>query len=81
MHDDGAVRVPGVLEDVALLEALAVHDGGVDGREGHVVDAGPLLRQQQLLQPGNARQRMSGSHAALQRNGMVGWTCLRGNGG
>ena len=46
VHDDGAVGVSGVAEDVHLLEALAVQNRGVDRREGNVVEPRPLLSQQ-----------------------------------
>ena len=52
MHDDGTPGVCRVLEDVALLKTLPVHDRGVDLWKWHIVEAGPLHSKHQLLQRG-----------------------------
>ena len=50
VHDYGASGIGGVLKDIALLEPLPVHHGGVDFREWHIIEAGPLHGKHQLLQ-------------------------------
>ena len=49
VKDDGTARVVLVLEHVAFLQTFPVHHGLVDGREWHVVQLGPLSREEQLL--------------------------------
>jgi len=49
VKDDGTARVVLVLEHVAFLQTFPVHHCLVDGRERHVVQLGPLSREEQLL--------------------------------